>query len=1040
MSTFKKTSKVAIIAALLLLVTVSLAQAGSDDVRPDRPLPGNVETLALDTPVVTDNLQRPAKLDPLLVGTEGRQRILVRLSEESLAEIAASNGSISAQMSQRGAIWSQQNDLIINALGLDLDAIVLAQTENALNAVALEVDASVLNELAALSDVISISAVQDYELHLTDTVPYIGGTAVQAEGFDGSGVTVAVLDSGVDYYHANLGGSGDPADFAADDPTIIEPGTFPTAKVVGGFDFTGSVWPNGPEAFDPDPLDDGPAGGHGTHVADIIGGVDGVAPGADILAVKVCSSVSSSCTGIGLIAGMDFAVDPNGDGIFDDAVDIINMSLGSNYGTAFDDDLSQAVENASALGVLTVSSAGNGSDKPYITGTPSSAPSALAVAQTAVPTAFQPLMTIDSPASIAGDYFAVRQDWSPLLTTTVTAPIIYGGLNGENLNGCGAFSTDLTGYIVLVDRGACSFSVKISNIADANGEIGIIGLIAPGEPFGGGFGGGNPTIPGYMISQADSNAIKANLPGVVATFDPSSGIPLVMHMVGSSSRGPGNGSNLLKPEIGAPGASISAVAGTGTGTEAFGGTSGASPMVAGAAALLMDAYPDRTPAEVKAVLMNTGEMDIINSPAIGGGELAPISRIGGGEVRVDAALNSPIVAYDADTMNGALSYGFHDVDRYLRLTKYVTIKNYTDERLTYSITPTFRYDNDAASGGVEISTPGQINVPPNGTQTFKVGLRVRATNLHDWTMNSGAEGANPATLTLNEYDGYLLLDNLGTTEDDDNPAHLPWHILPRQASDVRFFPEADGQIRLLNTGHGDAIVETYSLIGTSGDQPGAVQGNQLPITDLRYFGYATYPVPAGFCSANPSFILAFAFNTWEPSVSGLFPGQVGVFVDTDQDGTPDYDIFSYALDFGTGDGRSVAWVSDLSAGTDSAFFFTDHDTNSGNTVLLVCGEQLGMNQANFFDPMDVTAYAFDGYYTGIITDAIPGITISPLGEQYLAVFDDGGVGFTTLGRLERDRMTILDFGPFTNNTESGLLMMFRQGNADFEALAIPLAP
>ena len=114
-------------------------------------------------------------------------------------------------------------------------------------------------------------------------------------------VRVAVLDSGIDYLHAALGGSGDAAEFADNDPTVIEPGTFPTAKVVGGYDFTGSVWPNGPEAPDPDPIDDGPEGGHGTHVADIIAGEAGVAPGADLYAVKVCSSVSTSCSGIALI-------------------------------------------------------------------------------------------------------------------------------------------------------------------------------------------------------------------------------------------------------------------------------------------------------------------------------------------------------------------------------------------------------------------------------------------------------------------------------------------------------------------------------------------------------------------------------------------------------------------------------------------------------------------------------------------------------------------------------------------------------------------
>ena len=107
---------------------------------------------------------------------------------------------------------------------------------------------------------------------------------------------------------------------------------------------------------------------------------------------------------------------------------------------------------------------------------------------------------------------------------------------------------------------------------------------------------------------------------------------------------------MIKPEIGAPGASVSAIAGTGTGEGPFGGTSGASPMVAGSAALAWTAsIPTKTsaeehaghekaledglsPLEVKALLMNNGETDIDTDPFTG---LAPITRIGGGEVRVD---------------------------------------------------------------------------------------------------------------------------------------------------------------------------------------------------------------------------------------------------------------------------------------------------------------------------------------------------------------------------------------------------------------------
>jgi subtilisin family serine protease len=173
---------------------------------------------------------------------------------------------------------------------------------------------------------------------------------------------------------------------------------------VGGYDFVGSDWPDGPLAPDPDPLDDGPEAGHGTHVGHIIGGVGGVAPGVDLYAVKVCSSVSTSCSGVALINGMEFAADPNGDGDPGDAVDLVNMSLGSDYGQPFDDDLSAAVEYTTAIGVLTVSSAGNGGDKPYVVGTPSSTASALAVAQTQVPSAALQLITVNDV-----DYPAVFQ-------------------------------------------------------------------------------------------------------------------------------------------------------------------------------------------------------------------------------------------------------------------------------------------------------------------------------------------------------------------------------------------------------------------------------------------------------------------------------------------------------------------------------------------------------------------------------------------------------------------------------------------------------
>ena len=269
----------------------------------------------------------------------------------------------------------------------------------------MEIDASQIAALAKDPDILSIHKVRDYQMDLSETVPYIGASAVQDMNIDGEGVRVAVLDSGIDYYHEALGGTG-LADYLADDP-ISRGSTFPTARVVEGWDSVGANWPNTSEEPDNDPLDHGPANGHGTHVADIIGGAKGVAPAVDLYAVKVCSSISSSCSGMALIQGIEFAVDPDGDGDVSDRVNIINMSLGSNYGQPFDDDLAAAVDGASALGTLTVASAGNGSDKPYVNGTPASADSALSVAQTQVPSAGLQLITVEDT-----DYPAVFQPWS----------------------------------------------------------------------------------------------------------------------------------------------------------------------------------------------------------------------------------------------------------------------------------------------------------------------------------------------------------------------------------------------------------------------------------------------------------------------------------------------------------------------------------------------------------------------------------------------------------------------------------------------------
>ncbi len=1063
--------RILVLVSLLTLLIPTTALAND----PDRAVtaPDAIRDARIQGTASSSTAVPPSRLDRALMGRTGPQAVVVRLRAASVSEVAARGRGGPIQKAQFARVKAQQTRVIARATQLDATAAVLGTTQRALNAVMLRIDARQLGRLASSPDVERISPVVNYEMDLSETVPYIGAAAAHDAGVTGEGVRVAVLDSGIDYTHAALGGPGTRAAYDATFGINTQSGhnrsiadrlrgklLFPTDKVVGGYDFVGERWPFGQLMPDPDPIDCGfkevkpqkvaiasgqplCQGGHGTHVADILAGTIGVAPDADLYAVKVCSSVSTSCSGVALIQGMDFALDPNGDGSTADHVDIINMSLGSVYGQAFFDDLSQAVENATSIGVLTVAASGNAADKPYVTDSPAATPSALSVAQTEVPSAIQAVMQVLAPPSIAGNYLAVHQPWSVTLEESgaIQAPLQYGNGSGGNLNGCAAFPAgSLAGKIVLVDRGACNFSLKVSNVSVAGGEAAIIGLIAPGDPFTGADGGDRPIdIPGFMISQADSNTLKSGLSaGVTIRFDPAEGIPLVGTVVGSSSRGPTMLTNQVKPEIGAPGASVSAIAGRFNATGPFGGTSGATPMVAGSAALVLSEFSTRTPAELKAVLMNTAETDIMNSLAEFGGDLAAVTRIGGGEVRVDAALDSPVAAWDTELETGVLSFGFHDVtDAETVLTREVTVKNYTGAPRTYAIANEFRFAGDEESGAVSIAAPANVTVPANGTATFDVTLTIDGEALGAWLLNSGGNGASGNALTAQEFDGYLRLT------DASSEIHLGWQVLPRQAGDVEASADemaADESIELTNNGVGASNVIGYSLIGQSPDNPdeGSL-GGQNPVIDIKNVGAQTLFIPGnpepeegevGLCTDDPtadSFVLALAVSTWERQTHANAPAAFEFDIDTSGDGVADFAIFNSDLAGGAlSDGRNATFSLDLNdpEAAAQAFFLTLHATNAATTVLLVCAEQIGMTIADAFAPITGDLLAVDIYFTGNVTDVVEGLEFGPFGERYLAVVGgDVVVGEIPSGATED--LEVLDFGPDgTNPSETGVMLLY----------------
>ena len=983
-------------------------------------------------------MQAPARsqlsdVTQLLRSPEAQARVLVAVSLNTAA-VGDLTGTTKAD------VMVEQTAFTSRIARSAPSAIVIGSVQLVANTVFLEIDA---NEVQALSNdraVTRVAPAGNYKRDLTETVPYIGAETLQGLGVTGKGVRVAVIDSGIDYTHASLGGEGTAAAYAkawgtsaADPRNTTTDGLFPTAKIIGGYDFVGEAWTGqaGSPALapDPDPIaapDQSTFGGHGTHVADIIGGKDGVAPDTKLYAIKACAVPTSACSGVALLQAMEFAVDPNGDGDSKDRADIINMSLGSNYGQPFDDDLSAAVDRATKLGAFTVASAGNGSDKPFITGSPAAAVTALSVAQTAVPSAVVDLMTIVSPAVTPADRGAIHQSWSPDLTAAVQASVVF---TPSNALGCTPFPAgSLTGVIALVNRGSCTFADKIRNIQAGGALIGVIGLVDGTAPFDGAFADGVPiTIPGYMIGLADANAIRT---GAVVRFDPDNTFPLISSVTSTSSRGPMFEDFRIKPEIGAPGASVSAMSGTGNQSDAFGGTSGAAPMVSGSAALLKQLYPGVAPQRLKQLLINNAEVGI-EQPGTASGvipdSLAPISRIGGGEVRVDRAATATAGAYGfdlvkKDTRSGGVSFGFVDAAEDVVLHQRVRVFNRSKQPATFKVKPTYRFANDATNGAVKLHTAEVVTVPGEGDRTFDVHLTVNGSKLRNNLMNAGPDGPNPVPLTLQEYDGYLVFEKVSSGKPE--KFSLPWHVLPRKSAHTQLVSGKNwqagsggvGTINLKNRGVGAAQLNTYSLLATSPNTPPGGRGENAPRPDLRAVGVTTFPVPVEVCTSG--YLWSFAVNMWERET---LPVAVDhrIALDTNNDGTDDYWLLNRDVSLNDlTNGRQLAWSVNLATGDAEAFWFVEHPTNSSTTVLNACLEQFGLTAADVEARRLVGISVFaDDFYFGGPGDAIEGLTIVPFGERYFAA-PDGDLPGGASGNVD-----VHDFGQIPGTTkELGVLI------------------
>ena len=986
-------------------------------------------------------------LDSRLRDASGPVSVVVRLKEPPLALAVGPNArQVGAQLTPgQQQVYLQQvragQDVVMGAIAAR-GGTELARVSKALNAVVVSIDATALASVQDLPQVATIRPVVDYQLALANTVPYVGAAAVQAGGVDGTGVTIAILDSGIDYMHRNLGGPGTTAAYtaayganASSPANKTRDGLFPTAKVIEGFDFVGEVWPNGPLAPDVDPID---FQGHGTHVADIAAGGStdgthkGVAPGAKLLAVKVCSAITTDCNGIALLQGMDFAIDPNGDGAIDDAVDVVNLSVATGYGQR-EDDLSEAAAILVRLGVVVVAAAGDDGDSPYIIGSPASTPQVIAVAETQMPNAFVVPVTVNAPATIAGTYGnTATLSWAPVGLGVVNAPVVYVG------RGCPAgsvagqpaedpYPVSPAGKVALIDRGSCGVSLKVDRAAEA-GAIGVlIGLVAPGDATSFAYSGGDTFVPSLVITQSLSNLIRSQLNAaqtVLVTYSEAVFIPLVGSVTGHSSRGPNYSYNGIKPDIAAPGGSVSASVGTGTGETGFGGTSGAAPMVAGAVALLRQAEPTLSAMEIKARLVNTAETRVFSDVLTAPGQLAPITRIGGGELRANRAVAARTAAWDSsDPASPNLGYGVLRLSATTTLAKKVTVRNYLPVARTYSISSAFRYPNDAAGSAVTLTHPSSLTVPANGTGTFLVSLNVNPAFLPTWTLNGGSRGGDGFRLQGHEYDGYV------TIAQGNDTVRVPWHILPHRAANavapasLALNGALTGTLPITNAGSVHAaVVDAFALTGTSAKFPVSLlprPGDNFALVDLRAVGVKAFDV-GGLGHA-----IQFAVTTYGDRSHPNYPAEFDVLLDTNMDGVDDYVVFTTENGGSLTTGQNVTGLRNLATGQEVIRFFTDADLSSSNAVLTIFASDAGLSALPQFR---FTVTAADNYFTGAFTDVIGPMTVKLDALRFTA--DDLVVPANGVGNLA---VTYHPAGDTASPSQTGLLLMYQDAKKGREA-------
>jgi minor extracellular serine protease Vpr len=853
----------------------------------------------------------------------------------------------------------------IGALG----GSVLFDYQDAYNGVAARIAAKDLVALAAAPNVVAIHPARTFERDNTAGVQYIeGNDAWQDTGSTGDGVTVAILDTGVDYTHANFGGPGTEAAFDANDGTVIEPGTFPTAKVTGGTDLVGDDYDadsdDPAEATpdpDPDPLD---CNGHGSHVAGTAAGFGvlstgatyagayngsthansfrigpGVAPEASILAFRVFGCGGSASEEV-IVAALDAAVEAD--------ADVINMSLGSPFGRT-DEPSAEASNNAVDAGVVVVASAGNSGAGAYITGAPAAADKALSVAAL---DASSPTFPGAILQTTAGPITAINANGAALPAGSFAIKVLRNPDNSVSL-GCNKqdyIDQNVAGKIVVTQRGVCARVARavfgqqagaaaVVMINNTSGlppfEGDITGNPDTGEEF-------NVTIPFLGVRGVLGPAATADGDQLVASDGTSTTMtattvtnPGYQAFASFTSGGWRNVDSMVKPEVTAPGVSVvSTGVGTGNRPSTISGTSMAAPMTAGAAALVLDANSTWTPAHVKGALMNTA--DATSAKILG----YDPRRGGSGVVDVRRAVDT---AGWVSTANGSgtLGFGYNEFSTAtFSETQQFTLNNSSGSAITYNLAAAFVPGTPIGGASMTFST-NPVTVPAGGSATVGAILTVNAATLPAATSSNfgtvqSVRGAVVATPTAGGAGIY--------------PLRTTFALVPRALSNVtagtasayvnRPGGNRETTVRFTNAGIRAGTVDTYAWGITDADDVAHPEDSM----DVRDVGVQVLPGEVLGSTADDR-SLVFAINV-DGYASNPAVSEFDIAIDTK--GNPAPEFFLVGVDFGAVtagvfDGRFASLLFNAEGDLVGTPFVATAPMNGSTIELPALASELGLD-------------------------------------------------------------------------------------------------